>query len=291
MKRQLTAAVFFIVFAGKAGAYFDAGTRFTSGADSYSGLNIFGEGGNDNYYLRPALNTYKSDVSDRYSTYSLGVGLDRPLWRGSAEVSLTPETGGYKNSAVYTDLTFNLIGEPEEDAALEDISLGAFAGFTSHEDSYSLSTGTVSSGSRRKTKPSVSTLISSFKLSQTDYGLTASVRVYGVRLSGRLTKTDYDKDVAAEDRQLPINIGNISASGFQDRAVSARLRFSSLPLSPEAGYSKTYYLLDQADSEAINVGLSQKIGAATLSAGWESLNPGGAVSKSDYYSCGITFSF
>jgi len=289
MKRQLTAAVFFAVFAGQAGAYFDAGARFTYGPDSYSGVNVFGEGGNDDYYLRPSLNTYKSEGTDRYSTYSLGAGLDRPLWRGSAEISLTPETGGYKNSAVYADLAFNLIGEPGEDADLEDISLGVFAGLTSHEDSYSLSTGTVSSRSGRRT--SVSTLTSSFKLGQTDYGLTASVRAYGVRLSGRLTKTDYDKDVTAEDRQLPINVGNIGVSGFQDKAVSARLRFSLLPLSPEAGYSKTYYLLDQADSEAMNVGLSQKIGSATLSAGWEGFSPGGGVVKSDYYSCGLTFSF
>jgi len=216
MMRRLLAAVFFLFSASVTQAYVDTGGRFTTGPDGYGGLNFFTEWGDDAYFLRPSLNTYKSDAADRYSAYSLSGGLDRPFWRCSAEVSITPETGGYKNSALFADLSFNLLGEPEEGAAFEDMSLGGFAGLTSHEDSYSLSTATVSSGPGRRTN--VSTLTSSFKLKQTDYGLAASVRVYGVRLSGRFTKTSYDQDVTAEDRQLPINIGNIGASGFQDKA-------------------------------------------------------------------------
>ncbi|HBB67747.1 MAG: hypothetical protein A2X28_06165 [Elusimicrobia bacterium GWA2_56_46] len=289
MKNKLIVLGFFVLFTGRAGAYFDAGSRYTAGPGGYGGVNIFGELGNDDYYLRPALNTYKSDGTDRYSTYSLGAGLDRPLWRGSAEVSVMPETGGYKNSSIYADLAFNLLGKPADGAVLEDLSLGCFAGVTSHEDSFSLSTTTVSSGSGRKAASS--SLTTAFKLNQTDYGLSASARAYGVRLSGRFTKTAYDQDVTSQDRQLPLNIGSIGASGFQDKAVSARVRFSALPLSPEAGYSKTYYLLDQPDSESVNVGLSRKLGAAELSVGWENFNPGGGAAKSDYYSLGLMFSF
>lgn len=287
MKRRLTAMLFVVVFTGQAGAYFDAGSRVTAGPGGYSGINIFGEGGTDDYYLRPSLNTYISDGADRYSTYSLGAGLDRPLWRGSAEVSVTPETGGYKKSALYADLAFNPLGEPAEGAALEDLSLGCFAGITSHEDSFSLSTATVSS----RKKGGVSALTTAFKLNQTDYGLSASLRAYGVRLSGRFTKTAYDKDVTATDRRLPINIGSIGASGFPDKAVSARVRFSSLPLSPEAGYGKTWYLLDQPDSEFLSAGISRNIGAVEVSAGWENFNPGGGAARNDYYSLGLTLSF
>ncbi len=289
MKKQLSIVFLLMGFSGQAGAYFDAGSRFTSGPGGYAGFNVFGEGGSDDSYLRASLNTYKSDIADRYSTYSLGAGLDRTYWRAGAEVSVTPETGGYKNNALYADLAFNLLGEPAEDAALEDLSLGCFAGLTSHEDAYSLSTTTVSTGFGKKT--SVSSLTSAFKLKQTDYGLTAAVRAYGVRLSGRFTKTAYDQDITALDRQLPIDIGGIGTSGYPDKAVSARLRFSSLPLSPEAGYVKTYYLLTQPDSESVSFGLSQELGAVELSAGWENFNPGGGAPKSDYYSLGLTLSF
>ena len=289
MKKQLTAVFFLMGSILPAGAYFDAGSRFTAGPGGYSGFNIFAEGGNDDYYLRPSLNTYKSDASERYSSYSLGAGLDRPAWRAGAEVSATPETGGYKNTSLYADLSFNLLGEPEEDAALEDLSLGCFGALTSHEDAYSLSTATVSSGLGKKN--SLSSLTSAFLLKQTDYGLTAAVRAYGVRLSGRYTKTVYDKDITALDRQLPLDIGGIGTSGYQDKAVSARVRFSSLPLSPEAGYAKTYYLLTQPDSESVSFGLSRRLGAAELSAGWENFNPGGGAAKSDYYSLGLTLSF
>ena len=289
MKILFPAILLFAVFTGQARAYFDAGSRFTSGPGGYAGFNFFGEGGGEDSYLRASLNTYKSDGADRYSTYSLGAGLDRAYWRAGAEVSATPETGGYKNNALYADLAVNLLGEPEEDAALEDLSLGCFAGFTSHEDAYSLSTATVSSGPGRRS--SVSSLTTAFKLKQTDYGLTAAVRAYGVRLSGRFTKTAYDQDITALDRLLPIDIGGIGTSGYPDQAVSARVRFSSLPLSPEAGYTKTYYLLTQPNSESFSFGLSQKMGAAELSAGWENFNPGGGAGKSDYYSIGLTLSF
>jgi len=278
-----------MIFVVQAGAYFDAGSRYSAGPGGYSGFNIFGEAGNDNYYLRPSLNTYISDGADRYSTYSLGAGLDRPFWRGNAEVSVMPETGGYKKSSLYADLTFNPLGKRADDATLEDLSLGCFAGLTSHEDAYSLSTTTVSTGYGKKT--SVSALTSSFKLKQTDYGLTTAVRAYGMRLSGRFTKSVYDTDITALDRKIPLDIGGIGASGYQDKAVSARIRFSSLPLSPEAGYTKTYYLLDQPDSESVSAGLSQIIGAIEVSAGWENLNPGGGGAKSDYYSLGLTLSF
>jgi len=279
----------FLFSACGAQAYTDVGGKYTAGPDAYAGLNFFAEWGDDNYYLRPSLNTYASDLADRYSTYSFGGGLEGERWSAGAELSMTPETGGYQNTAIYADLTYNLLGLPEEDAALEAASLGVFAGLTAHEDSYASSTTTLPSGGGRRS--SVSTLTEAFKLNQTDYGLSASVKAYGLRASGRFTKTAYDKDVTAEARELPLSIGSIGTSGFPDTAVSVRLRAAGLPLSPEAGYAKTAYLLDQPDSESFNFGLSVKAGAAELSAGWENFNPGGGAPRSDYYSLGVTYSF
>ena len=289
MKRRLVTALFFLFSVSPALAYTDAGGKYTAGPGGYAGVNVFAEWGDDDYYLRPSLNTYSSDLSDRNSTYSLGGGLERGRWSAGVELSLTPETGGYKNTALYGDLNYALLAEPEEGAALQDAGLGVFAGLTAHEDSYALSTTTVSGGGGRRS--SVSALTSAFKLNQTDYGLTASVKLYGLRASGRFTKTAYDKDVTVESRQLPVDIGSIGTSGFPDTAVSARLRIPGLPLSPEAGYTKTSYLLDQPDSESVTAGLSLKAGPAEISAGWENFSPGGGVSRSDYYSLGVTFSF
>jgi len=288
MKRLILSALFFLFAAVNAAAYTDTGAKYTAGPDGYGGVSAFAEWGDDAYYLRPSVNTYKSDLADRFSTYSFGAGLDREAWSAGAELSLTPETGGYKNTALYADFSYNLLRSPSEDAALQAVSLGVFAGTTRHEDTYAASTATVSVG-RRGT--SVVTLTDAFKLNQTDYGVTAAVKLYGVRASGRFTKTAYDKDVTAEARELPLDIGGIGTSGFPDTAVSARLGVPGLPLSPTAGYTKTAYLLDQPASESFSLGLSVEAGRAEISAGWENLNPGGGAARSDYWSLGLTLSF
>lgn len=264
------------------------GGRYTAGPGGYAGINAFAEWGEDDHYFRPSLNTYKSDLADRFSTYSFGAGLDRERWSGGAELSLTPETGGYKNLGVYADFTCNLLAVPAADAALQDATLGVFAGLTMHEDLYASSTATVSVG-RRGT--SSVTLTDAFKLNQTDYGVTAAVKIYGVRASGRFTRTAYSKDITEDARELPLDIGGIGTSGFPDTAVSARVRVPGLPVAPEAGYARTNYLLDQPSSESFTLGLSFKVKKAEISAGWEGFNPGGGQPKSDYWSLGLTLPF
>ncbi|PKM98431.1 MAG: hypothetical protein CVU79_02990 [Elusimicrobia bacterium HGW-Elusimicrobia-3] len=288
MKRLILSALFFLCAAVSAPAYTDIGAKYTAGPDGYGGVSAFAEWGNDEYYLRPSLNTYASDLADRFSTYSFGAGLDRDRWSLGGEVSLTPETGGYQNQGLYADFTYNLLPAPDEAALFQDASLGAFAGLTMHEDLYAASTATVSVGRRGA---SVAALTDAFRLNQTDYGFTAGVKFFGVRASGRFTKTAYSEDITAENRELPLDIGGIGTSGFPDTAVSARLRVPGLPVVPEAGYSRTNYLLDQPSSESFAVGLSVKLSAAELSAGWENFNPGGGASRSDYLSLGLTLPF
>lgn len=288
MKRRILFALFFLFSGAAAEAYTDAGGRYTAGPDGYSGINAFAEWGEDDYYVRPGLNTYKSDLSDRMSTYSLGAGLDRERWSLGGEVSLTPETGGYKNSGLYADFTYSLLPAPAEDAVLQDAALGVFAGLTMHEDIYAASTATVSVGRRGS---GTVTLTDVFKLNQVDYGLTAAIKLWGLRASGRFLKTAYSEDITVENRELPLDIGGIGTSGFPDTAVSARLRAPGLPVVPEAGYTRTTYLLDQPASESLTLGLSLKIEAAELSAGWERFIPGGGEDTSDYWSLGLTFSF
>ena len=290
MKRLILSALFFLCAAVPALAYTDAGAKYTAGPAGYGGVSAFAEWGDDAYYLRPSFNTYKSDLADRFSTYSFGAGLDREAWSAGGELSMVPETGGYTNTSLFADFTYNLVREPEEDASLRHLSLGVFGGRTAHEDAYALSTATVSGGGRRG-GGSLSALTDTFKLNQTDYGVTAAVKLYGVRASGRFTKTAYDKDVTAEARELPLDIGGIGTSGFPDTAVSARLGVPGLPLSPTAGYTKTAYLLDQPASESFSLGLSLEAGLTEISAGWENLNPGGGAARSDYWSLGLTLSF
>ena len=288
MKRLILSALFFLCAAGPALAYTDAGAKYTAGPAGYGGVSAFAEWGDDDYYVRPSLNSYKSDLSDRISAYSLGAGLERESWSVGAELSLTPETNGYKNAAVYADFTYNLLAAPAEDALLQDASLGVFAGLIMHEDLYAASTTTVSAG-RRGT--STVTRTDAFKLDQTDYGVSAAVKLYGVRASGRFTKTAYSEDISLDSRGLPLDIGGIGTSGFPDTAVSARLRIPGLPVVPEAGYTRTDYLLDQPSSESFTLGLSVEAGPAGISAGWENFNPGGGAGRNDYWSLGLSLSF
>lgn len=288
MKRLILAVSFFLCAAVSAPAYTDIGAKYTAGPDGYGGVSAFAEWGNDEYYLRPSLNTYASDLADRFSTYSFGAGLDRDRWSLGGEISLTPETGGYQNQGLYADFTYNLLQAQDEDALLQDASLGVFAGLTMHEDSYAASTVTVSVGRRGS---STVALTDAFRLNQTDYGVAAALKFCGVRASGRFTKTVYSEDITAENRELPLDIGGIGTSGFPDTAVSARLRVPGLPVVPEAGYARTKYLLDQPSSESFTAGLSVKLSRAGLSAGWENFNPGGGQPKSDYISIGLTLPF
>lgn len=267
--------------------YADAGLVYTAGSEGYAGLNLFAEWGDDLYYLRPSLSTYSRDDADRYTSYSFSGGIDRGAWSISGGISLTPETGGYSNAALYSDLVWSPLGEPEDGSALEDLYLGVFAGLTAHEDLYASSTTVLGTGRRS----SVSARTSAFTLSQYDYGVSASLRLLGVRVSGRYSTTSYDKDVTEEARALPIDIGAIGSSGFPDSSVSARLSFPVLPLSPWAGYSRTRYLLAQPSSEALQAGASVRAGPAEISAGWETLNPGGGAERGHYYSLGLSWSF
>lgn len=290
MARAVLVLVFFLFSSAAADAYTDAGGRYTLGPDGYGGIGAFAEWGNDDYYLRPSLSTYKSDLAASKTTYALGGGLERGPWSAGAEVSATPETDGYRNTGIFADLAYNLLSAPAEDAALQDATLGVFAGLTAHEDSYAASTTTTPSGRGRGTGSAVA-LTDTFKLRQTDYGVSAGVKLWGLRASVRFTKTAYDKDVTVEARQLPVDIGGIGTSGFPDTSLSARLRIPGLPVAPEAGYARTTYLLDQPDSETVSLGLSAAAGPADISAGWERFAPGGGAESSDYYSFGLTFKF
>lgn len=288
MKRRSLYAFIFLFSAGQAGAYTDAGGRYTAGPDGYAGLNAFAEWGEDGHYIRPGLNTYSSDLSERLSTYSLGAGLDRERWSLGGEISLTPETGGYKNYGLYADFNCGLLPAHGGGGALQDASLGVFAGLTMHEDLYAASSTTVSAGRRGSRS---ATLVEPFRLAQADYGVTAAVKVAGVRASGRFTKTAYNKDITEEARQLPIEIGGIGASGFPDTALSARLSFPGLPAAPEAGYTRTSYLLGQPDSESFVLGITVRAGPAEIYAGWEAFDPGDGGGRSSYYSAGLAWSF
>jgi len=148
MKTVLLSALIVLHSAAAASAYTEAGIKYTSGAGGYGGVSSFAEWGDDVYYFRPSVNTYKSDASDRYTSYSFGSGLDGESWSAGAELSITPETGGYRNSSIYADLSYNLLPLPEVDAMFQDAGIGVFTALTGHEDSFSLSTSVAPGGTK-----------------------------------------------------------------------------------------------------------------------------------------------
>jgi len=201
-------------------------------------------------------------------------------------VSVLPESGGYGNTGLYADLTWNP-REKRPAPGMDVLALGVFTGITFHEDVYS-SSSTVSGGPRGG---AVKARTSPLRLSQYDYGVYASAGARGLLASARLTLTSYGEDIAADSRSLPLEIGSFETSGFPDRAWSLRLRCPALPLSPEAAYSRNYYLLDRPSSGSWRLGVSWPASFAELSAGWESFDPGGGAGKERYYSFGLSRSF
>lgn len=278
-------AVLTILFFPAAGLCAEAGGRFTTGPDGYTGLNFFAEwdweeGKGETRYLRPSVNTYSSDISDRYTTYALAGGLDRDELGASGEVFLQPETGGYSKKGVYGDLNYF----PPAPAHGPFYSLGCFAGLAVHEDIYSSSdsTGGFPFVQQTTTREDV------FRLMQYDLGVAASVSALGLRVSGRASKTFYDQDVSSEDRRLPQGVG---PGGFPDLSLSAGLGMPGKVFYPEARYTRTSYLLDQPASRSLTLGLTLRAAGFRLYGGWENYDPGGTSDRLDYYSVGLSADF
>lgn len=274
-----------LFFFPAAGLCAEAGGKFVSGPGGYAGRNFFAEldweerkGGT--YYLRPSLDTWSSDVSDRYTTYALAGGLDRDDLSASAEAFVQPETGGRSKKGVYGDVNYYPPAAPGEPS----YSLGGFAGLTVHEDIYSSTTSSGGFFGQQTT----TTRESVFRLLQYDLGVSASASALGLRVSGRLSKTLYDRDITAEVRRLPQGVG---PGGFPAASLSVRLGLPGKVLYPDVRYTRTSYLLNQPSSQSVALGLTIKIAAARLYAGWENYDPGGTASAGKYYSAGLTVQF
>lgn len=273
---------------GLAGAGFcaEGGGRFVFGPDGYAGQNFFArweweEMKGVTWYLRPSVDTYSSDFSDRYTTFALGGGMDRGELGAYGEMFVQPESGGYSRTGVYADLSYY----PPSPPGAPFYSLGCFAVMTSHEDVYSAAsptTGPPRSVQQKKARDSV------YRLIQYDLGVSASVWVTWLKVSGRMSKTFYDKDATAEDRRLPQGVG---PAGFPDASLSAGLAVPGRVFYPEARYTRTSYLLGQPTSRSFSLGLTFKPATARFYAGWENYDPGGGFDADDYYSAGLTLPF
>lgn len=281
----LCAVLSVLFFFPAAGLCASAGGRFTTGPDGYTGLNFFAEWDweerkGDTYYLRPSVDTYDSDLSDRRTTFALAGGLDRDDLGLSGEVFVQPEAGGYSKKGLYGNLNYY----PPSDGG-PAYSLGAFAGLAVHEDIYSSSEST---GGFPFGPQTTTTRDEAFELMQYDLGVSASMSALGLRVSGRLSKTFYDQDVAAEDRRLPQGVG---PAGFPDLSMSAGLGLPGKLLYPEVRYTRTSYLLDQPASRSLTLGLTLRAAGFRLYGGWENYDPGGTSDRLDYYSVGLSADF
>lgn len=278
-------AVVAILFFPAAGLCASAGGRFTSGPDGYAGLNFFAEWDweerkGETYYLRPSVDTYDSDLSDRRTTFALAGGLDRYELGAFGEVFVQPEAGGYSKKGLYGNLNYYPASAPGGPL----YSFGCFASLAVHEDIYSSS----SSSGGFPFVQQTTTREEVFRLMQYDLGVSASMSALGPRVSGSMSKTFYDKDITAEDRWLPQDVG---PGGFPDASLSAGLGLPGEVLYPEVRYTRTSYLLDQPSSRSLALGVTLNTAAARIYAGLENYDPGGSADVLNYYSASLTVSF
>lgn len=289
----LFAGAFFMSLTA-ASAYFDGGLSATTGADGYSGSDVFVVIGSDDMWLKPALSSYKSDnTNGTFKTYSLRGGYDKERYSIAGGFGSTPENDGYKNSYVESDITFSLTegGSRKERLAgpqsarsggggkgLTRVDVGAAAKYIMHENAYDV-------GSIKRTK--------SLSINQTDLTAFAGVSFLKSRLRASYTASSYGKTLTATNRSAQsINVTGLTSTiqGFPESSVNIRFDWSSMPfVSPFASYTKTKFKLSQKDSKSYCFGAYMDLSMLELNASYEIYDNGS--DKDSYFTLGAGIKF
>lgn len=276
--------------------FFNSGLKQTTGNNNYSGTSGYAHFGGD-IHFKPSFSTYHSDLSGgTFNTYALRAGYDMKLFGAGLTAGTTPKVNGYRNSFVGVDAAVSLTptgsgpikrikgadqgGGAARGKGLARVDVGAGLLHTSHRDDLN------AAGARRA---------SVFKLGQTD--LSASVGVSFLRnlLSLDLTKSFYDKDLAAAtDRGGRVQaVTGLTAvvQGFPKTSASARLEMSMVPVvTPFISYTRTTFELSQPSSNAYAVGGFVELAILEVGASYQRYVQAGAADQ-NYYGLGASLRF
>ena len=277
-----------------AAASFDGGIDPTFGSSGYSGGSGYVEARTESgFYIRPRANVFKTDQSSgTYKAFYGRIGYDAALFSIGLEGGATPKLNGYSNASASADVTFTLksggkgtgrlagpnargeVGKWGE--GLTRVDVGGAVGYIAH---------------REDGAGSVPRLI----LGQTDLSGFAGVKFFGLRASGQVTKSLYDKTIPTTAFAQPntelVGVRNL-ISGFPDYSANARLEGSKLIFfSPFISYTHTRFKLSQASSKALQFGVGLDLVMLNVRAAYQLYDPGGGAPKRNYATVGASLNF
>ncbi|MFA5160930.1 MAG: hypothetical protein WC421_01680 [Elusimicrobiales bacterium] len=283
-----------------ASAYFDGGLGGVSGADSYSGFNAFAEVGMDNFYVRPAYGSYKSDATNKntYSTYSARVGYEKLIFALGLEGGTTPKKSNgsyeYGNNYISGDITFSV--SPTGGRAMRLAGPRSGGGGAKGEGLTRVDFG----ASLTRISHDFSTL--SDKVGETDGSVFAGVMFLGTQISAKFVKNlSYSQDITGS-MPVPMTVElpgtMICTQGYINQALNARVDFTMLPLvTPFISYTATQYkgdnpLLSLASiSKAYMLGATVGLDMLNINAAYQIFDPGVGHSSTNYFSLGAGLKF
>ena len=298
--------------ASPARAFFDASLTQTFGPSKYAATRAWADIG-QSFHVKPQFSVYRSDTSNgSYKTFQARGAYDTKVWGAGVTAGGTPKTNGYSNRFVGADvnlsitpgmggqirrLTDNPEGKGPKGSGLARVDIGGAVFHTTHIDELQFTPG----GPLNNRAPGNAALrpgtrAKSIKIGQTDFTVNAGVSVFETLISAALTRSRYDKDLAAI-AAAPAAAENVSGlntiiQGFPKTSVTARVDLSMFPIvEPYVSLTRTTFYLGSPASTGVTVGATAGFEILEVHASIENYNPGGGSAKQTYGSFGAGVRF
>ncbi|MBI4051034.1 MAG: hypothetical protein HY400_00860, partial [Elusimicrobia bacterium] len=284
-------------------AYFNTGLSQTMGTNNYKGTYGYADVGGE-FHVKPSLSVYRSDTSNgTYKTFAARLAKDTSLWGWGITLGASPKVNDYRNSFFGADVTFSFtptgsgparrLGGPQSGGAprgegLARVDMGGGVLHTIHTDD-------IQSGSNSG-KGSFSRRSAAARIGQTDLQIFAGISFMDTLLSGQITKSNYNKDLAALSARVAqrIELAGVAAiiQGFPDTSYNLRIEWPMLPLvSPFLSHTFTKFELGAPSSKDYSAGAAIGLDMLELTVSYERYVPGGGESNLNYYSVGAALRF
>jgi hypothetical protein len=301
----LTAVVAAFFLVRPAQAFFDVASQERLGAEHYRETDVYADFGGA-FHLTPSYRFYQSDYSNGgYNSWALRMGYDVPKEGVGLTVGSTPKQNGYMNEFAGLDAALSLGGGSVSGVGPVDMEgrplekgtsrlgedLGAGVTVTRHSEDFELS-----GAQANALLPGLQSRPSPLSLVQTDLHGLAAVSWERFWLGARVTKTLYDKNLAAlavaPAPLLEIEGAGAVANGFPDLSVNGKIK-ASLPegLEPYISYTHTSFAVEYPDSDAYTAGAFLYIGRLRVNGFYELYAPHLGIGPLSFYSLGLGWSF
>jgi len=245
-----------------------AGVDFTAGSNAYRAARVRASFDlRDSFYLAPRASFYRSnDVNGTYKLFGLRGGYEPGAWSFGGDVAVLPRVDGYERTSLGADAAYAFrLSEEDKNTALD---LGGGVTLTRHSDLVAGAPG--SNGRGRGGEVSRS---AEFVVRESDLFVFGTLRGRAAALTGRLSKSSYDRDLAAANARRPLSAGggfDAAVVGFPDTVVSAALKVKAIPdLEPFVSVARTTFELGDPPATSYEAGATAWSGRLGLAASLE----------------------